>query len=153
MNLCHHHMLAAYERQLKRNKASGVWARPQLETVQRVLDAACSCSIQATLSVASARISAARWHAASTFESSEYFQRQGQVMTGPISPTQTGGKRRRKRQQASAKGWQRTSRKVTLKSGEVRAVYRHAATGRLAVKKFVSRGKRRHAIYSPLPAR
>ena len=74
-------------------------------------------------------------------------------MTGPISPTQTGGKRRRKRQQVSAKGWQRTSRKVTLKSGEVRAVYRHAVTGRLAVKKFVSRGKRRHAIYSPLPAR
>ena len=33
-------MLQAYERQLKRNKASGVWARPQLETVQRILGAA-----------------------------------------------------------------------------------------------------------------
>ena len=75
-------------------------------------------------------------------------------MTGPTAPTQTGGKRRRgTRQQTSAKGWQRTSRKVTLKNGEVRAVYRHAATGRLAVKKFVLRGKRRHAIYTHLPAR
>ena len=74
-------------------------------------------------------------------------------MTGSTSPTQTGGKQRRKRQQASAKGWQRTSRKVTLKNGEVRAVYRHAATGRLAVKRFASRGKRRHAVYTPVPAR
>ena len=33
-------MLQAYEHQLKRNKASGVWARPQLETVLRILGAA-----------------------------------------------------------------------------------------------------------------
>ena len=33
-------ILAAYERQLKKNKASGAWSRPQLETVRRILGAA-----------------------------------------------------------------------------------------------------------------
>ena len=59
-----------------------------------------------------------------------------------------GGKKRSASKKAKKpSAWTRTARKTTCKNGDRKTLYKNSATGKLAVRKFVTRNGKRVASY------